>query len=234
MSTCDHPSRSRKTDAPLYDESSLKYLESQLSPESLLAEDPRMSPDFSVKSEDTSDSGKSNNLDWIMSEFMIKSEEPLEVASVAANPTQPEIIAAPSSPEPEPSSLSPPLGFFKEEKEKLSDILTRTKNPVLPSVYIDNSLIVPEPSKQKYHNPAPLLSPEDIDLDYYEAFMDDKDIAETLFHVWKTYYTYILHITYLFCFRWLYYYFFTLLLPTTIKPTTTVSYKLLLLYFLTL
>ena len=187
MSTCDHPTRSRKTDAPLYDESSLKYLESQLSPESLLVEDPRMSPDFSVKSEDTSDSSKSNNLDWIMSEFMIKSEEPLEVASVASagNPnTQPEIIAAPSSPEPEPSSLSPPLGFFKEEKEKLSDILTRTKNPVLPSVYIDNSLIVPEPSKQKYHNPAPLLSPdEDIDLDYYEAFMDDKDIAETLFHV---------------------------------------------------
>ena len=62
-------------------------------------------------------------------------------------------------------------------------MLTRTKNPVLPSVYIDNSLIVPEPSKQKYHNPHPLLSPEDMD-DYYEAFMDDKDMTETLFHVW--------------------------------------------------
>ena len=186
MSTCDHPTRPRKTDAPLYDESSLKFLESQLSPESLLVEapsDPRMSPDFSVKSEDTSDSNKSNNLDWIMSEFMIKSEEPLQTEPIATNP-QPEILA-PSSPEPEPSSLSPPVDFFKEHKEKLSDILTRTKNPVLPSVYIDNSLIVPEPSKQKYHNPAPLLSPdEDIDLDYYEAFMDDKDIgSETLFHV---------------------------------------------------
>ena len=65
----------------------------------------------------------------------------------------------------------------------MSDMLTRTKNPVLPSVYIDNSLIVPEPSKQKYHNPHPLLSPEDMD-DYYEAFLDDKDITETLFHVW--------------------------------------------------
>ena len=65
----------------------------------------------------------------------------------------------------------------------MSDMLTRTKNPVLPSVYIDNSLIVPEPSKQKYHNPHPLLSPEDMD-DYYEAFLDDKDITETLFRVW--------------------------------------------------
>ena len=127
-----------------------------------------------------------------MSEFMIKSE-PLEAATqAAAQPPAPgqQVVTstsemlAPSSPEPEPSSLSPPLGFFKEENEKLSDILTRTKNPVLPSVYIDNSLIVPEPSKQKYHNPTPLLSPdEDIDLDYYEAFMDDKDIAETLFRV---------------------------------------------------
>ena len=184
MSTCEHPTRPRKTDAPLYDETSLKYLESQLSPESLLVEDPRMSPDFSVKSEDTSDSSKSNNLDWIMSEFMIKSE-PMEapIVAAAAPPPLTEIVT-PSSPEPEPTSLSPPVGFFKEENEKLSDILTRTKNPVLPSVYIDNSLIVPEPSKQKYHNPTPLLSPdEDIDLDYYEAFMDDKDIAETLFHV---------------------------------------------------
>ena len=31
-----------------------------------------------------------------------------------------------------------------------SDLLTRTKNPVLPSIYIDNSLIVPEPTKTKY------------------------------------------------------------------------------------
>jgi hypothetical protein len=68
-------------------------------------------------------------------------------------------------------------------KQLMSDMLTRTKNPVLPSVYIDNSLIVPEPSTQKYHNPHPLLSPEDMD-DYYEAFLDDKDITETLFHVW--------------------------------------------------
>ena len=59
--------------------------------------------------------------------------------------------------------------------------MTRTKNPVLPSVYIDNSLIVPEPSKQKYHsNPSPTLlgngeDLDDVDLDYFEAFMDDKE-----------------------------------------------------------
>ena len=85
------------------------------------------------------------------------------------------------------SSLSPPALYPPElavSPAKLSqcDVLTRTKNPVLPSVYIDNSLIVPEPSKQKYHsNPSPLLlgsgedDLDDVDLDYFEAFMDDKE-----------------------------------------------------------
>ena len=87
--------------------------------------------------------------------------------------------ATPTPPLPTMPSLIP---MTRCPKQLMSDMLTRTKNPVLPSVYIDNSLIVPEPSKQKYHNPHPLLSPEDMD-DYYEAFLDDKDITETLFHV---------------------------------------------------
>ena len=88
--------------------------------------------------------------------------------------------ATPTPPVPVMPPLQPILP--RCQKQLMSDMLTRTKNPVLPSVYIDNSLIVPEPSKQKYHNPHPLLSPEDMD-DYYEAFMDDKDMTETLFHV---------------------------------------------------
>merc|ERR1711935_645400 len=130
------PPRRTTTDAPLYDETSLKYLESQLSPESLLVEE-----------------------------------------------------QSPASPPetPDPSSLSPPVLYPPElaAPVKLSqcDVLTRTKNPVLPSVYIDNSLIVPEPSKHKYHH-SQNLSPsllgsgedlDDVDLDYFEAFMDDKE-----------------------------------------------------------
>jgi len=157
------PPRRITTDAPLYDETSLKYLESQLSPESLLMED---------TSEDDSASAA---VSWIMSEFMIK-KEPVEERSPASPPETPD-----------PSSLSPPALYPPElavSPAKLSqcDVLTRTKNPVLPSVYIDNSLIVPEPSKQKYHsNPSPLLlgsgedDLDDVDLDYFEAFMDDKE-----------------------------------------------------------
>ena len=165
------PPRRTTTDAPLYDETSLKYLESQLSPESLLMED---------TSEDDSASAA---VSWIMSEFMIK-KEPVEERSPASPPETPD-----------PSSLSPPALYPPElavSPAKLSqcDVLTRTKNPVLPSVYIDNSsLIVPEPSKQKYHsNPSPLLlgsgedDLDDVDLDYFEAFMDDKE-AVNLFPV---------------------------------------------------
>ena len=158
------PSRRTTTDAPLYDETSLKYLESQLSPESLLMED---------TSEDDSASAA---VSWIMSEFMIK-KEPVEEQSPASPPETPD-----------PSSLSPPVLYPPElaaPPVKLSqcDVLTRTKNPVLPSVYIDNSLIVPEPSKHKYHH-SQNLSPsllgsgedlDDVDLDYFEAFMDDKE-----------------------------------------------------------
>lgn len=157
------PSRRTTTDAPLYDETSLKYLESQLSPESLLMED---------TSEDDSASAA---VSWIMSEFMIK-KEPVEEQSPASPPETPD-----------PSSLSPPVLYPPElaAPVKLSqcDVLTRTKNPVLPSVYIDNSLIVPEPSKHKYHH-SQNLSPsllgsgedlDDVDLDYFEAFMDDKE-----------------------------------------------------------
>jgi len=159
------PSRRTTTDAPLYDETSLKYLESQLSPESLLMED---------TSED--DSAASAAVSWIMSEFMIKKEPPVDEQSPASPPETPD-----------PSSLSPPVLYPVElqvptpTKHSRCDVLTRTKNPVLPSVYIDNSLIVPEPSKHKYHsNPSPTLlgngeDLDDVDLDYFEAFMDDKE-----------------------------------------------------------
>ena len=156
------------TDAPLFDETSLKYLESQLSPESLLMEDTTASEDDNA---------------WLMSDLMIKKENP---------------EASPASPPetPDPASLSPPLGGLYGDPDppgnttpiqaKMSrcDLLTRTKNPVLPSVYIDNSLIVPEPSKQKYHitqGPGLIFNAVEHDEDdYFEAFMSDK---ETLFPV---------------------------------------------------
>merc|ERR1719219_2213515 len=70
------PLRRTTTDAPLYDETSLKYLESQLSPESLLMED---------TSEDDSASAA---VSWIMSEFMVK-KEPVEEQSPASPPETP-------------------------------------------------------------------------------------------------------------------------------------------------
>merc|ERR1719468_179461 len=194
MSTSCQPSQqlTTTTDAPLFDETSLKYLESQLSPESLLMED-------------TTASEEDNNAaPWFMSDFVIKKEP------AGAGGIEPMERSPASPPEtPDPSSLSPPVLYATSEEvmpaltpipvvaspvastaSKLSrcDLLTRTKNPVLPSVYIDNSLIVPEPSKQKYHNTNPsstLLGMSvdngdlnEIDLGYFEALMDDK---ETLF-----------------------------------------------------
>jgi len=130
--------------------------------------------------EDTSEddnSATSAAVSWIMSEFMIK-KEPVESEQSPASPPE----------TPDPSSLSPPVLYPAElaAPTKLSrcDVLTRTKNPVLPSVYIDNSLIVPEPSKHKYHsNPSPTLlgigeDLDDVDLDYFEAFMDDKETVK--------------------------------------------------------
>ena len=137
-----------------------------MSPESLLMED---------TSED--DSAASAAVSWIMSEFMIKKEPPVDNEQSPASPPE----------TPDPSSLSPPVLYPVElqvptpTKHSRCDVLTRTKNPVLPSVYIDNSLIVPEPSKHKYHsNPSPTLlgsgeDLDDVDLDYFEAFMDDKE-----------------------------------------------------------
>jgi hypothetical protein len=103
---------------------------------------------------------------------------PLPPTPTPRTPTSATTTPSPSLPPAMPSLIP----MTRCPKQLMSDMLTRTKNPVLPSVYIDNSLIVPEPSKQKYHNPHPLLSPEDMD-DYYEAFLDDKDITETLFRV---------------------------------------------------
>ena len=207
--------------------SDLKYLESQLSPESLQetgsSAASNMSPDLNsvkeeIENEDTcgSEDTCKSDLDWIMSDFMVKTEDSGKVVESVLSPSpdssslsppgfytdsptpgppqgmiKTEIIengdVGPSAPQPPtPSTPTPVMPALQPlpqcPKQLMSDFLTRTKNPVLPSVYIDNSLIVPEPSKQKYHNPHPLLSPEDMD-DYYEAFMDDKDLTETLFHV---------------------------------------------------
>lgn len=134
-----------------------------------------MSPESLLMEDTSEDDSASAAVSWIMSEFMIK-KEPVEEQSPASPPETPD-----------PSSLSPPVLYPPElaAPVKLSqcDVLTRTKNPVLPSVYIDNSLIVPEPSKHKYHH-SQNLSPsllgsgddlDDVDLDYFEAFMDDKE-----------------------------------------------------------
>lgn len=156
----------QRTDAPLFEETSLKYLESQLSPESLLMEDTTASEDDST---------------WMMSDLMIEAgggqQSPPPAAPATASPPE----------TPDPASLSPPLVLYENAKLSsccsMGDFLTRTKNPVLPSVYIDNSLIVPEPSKQKYQNSNPsgftIDDHNDVDLDYFDAF--DAEI----FPVWE-------------------------------------------------
>jgi hypothetical protein len=202
--------------------SDLKYLESQLSPESLQETGSsvasNMSPDLNsvkeeIENEDTcgSEDTCKSDIDWIMSDFIVKTEDSGKV------------VESVLSPSPDSSSLSPPgfytdsptpgppqQGMIKTEiiengdvgpssvpqpptpstptpvmpalqplpqcpKQLMSDFLTRTKNPVLPSVYIDNSLIVPEPSKQKYQNSNPsgfTIDDHhgDVDLDYFDAF----------------------------------------------------------------
>ena len=67
------------------------------------------------------------------------------------------------------SSYGGAASNFKSPK-MMSDLFTRTKNPVLPSIYIDNSLIVPEPTKQKYHNPhthSLLFEGDLMDVDHF-------------------------------------------------------------------
>jgi hypothetical protein len=77
----------------------------------------------------------------------------------------------------------------KEVEVGFGDFLTRTKNPVLPSVYVDNSqpLIVPEPSKQqqRYHNSAraataALLFEEDDFMADVDVFLREKDIFSNI------------------------------------------------------
>lgn len=135
----------------------------------------------SVLSPSSPDTGSSNNTPEPSSLSPPGLYPPSDIIPPISNAIK---LEAPSPPQLIPINPPSAAAFVNRcAKQVMSDILTRTKNPVLPSVYIDNSsLIVPEPSKQKYHNPHPLLSPEDMD-DYYEAFMDDKDITETLFHV---------------------------------------------------
>ena len=76
-----------------------------------------------------------------------------------------------------------------------ADLLTRTKNPVLPSIYIDNSLIVPEPTKQKYQSSReadkyPLLASfEDMEVDFLRQTGGDskeisnEEIRESFFNI---------------------------------------------------
>ena len=71
----------------------------------------------------------------------------------------------------------------EEEEVGFGDFLTRTKNPVLPSVYVDNSqpLIVPEPSKQRYHNsPRSLLFEEDDFMADVDNYLREKDFFSNI------------------------------------------------------
>lgn len=111
-------------------------------------------------------------LDWIIAEFMSDEELPKSGCEPAGfyspNAVKQETYAAPAA-EPKPSLFG--------------DLLTRTKNPVLPSVYVDNSqpLIVPEPSKQRYHNsPRSLLLEEDDFMADVDLFLREKDIFSNI------------------------------------------------------
>lgn len=87
------------------------------------------------------------------------------------------------------SSPSLALPGVKASPKLTGDLFTRTKNPVLPSIYIDNSLIVPEPTKQKYHSPHQSLMFES-DLMELDSFIksgsttgDGKEISESIFNM---------------------------------------------------
>ena len=78
-------------------------------------------------------------------------------------------------------------------KKLLGDLFTRTKNPVLPSIYTDSTLIVPEPKASKYHSPHQSLQMFESDFMDIDSFLkggggtsntgDGKDIPESIFNM---------------------------------------------------
>ena len=82
------------------------------------------------------------------------------------------------------------------QKKLLGDLFTRTKNPVLPSIYTDSTLIVPEPKASKYHSPHQSLQMFESDFMDIDTFLkggsiggtsnnpgDGKDIPESIFNM---------------------------------------------------
>jgi hypothetical protein len=77
------------------------------------------------------------------------------------------------------------IGPQEEEEEEVGfgDYLTRTKNPVLPSVYVDNSqtLVIPERSKPRYHfSPRSLIFEDDDLMADVDVFLREKDIFSNI------------------------------------------------------
>jgi hypothetical protein len=142
--------------------------------------------------DECSDEVKSG-LDWIISEFISDEDLPKRDSNNSScgfyspeikpepgpDPYQvpaPSLVPAAAAPVPNP-------GQTKTEDLVFGDFMTRTKNPVLPSVYVDNSqpLIVPEPSKQRYHNsPRSLLFEEDDFMADVDVFLREKDIFSNI------------------------------------------------------
>ena len=80
------------------------------------------------------------------------------------------------------------------QKKLLGDLFTGTKNPVLPSIYTDSTLIVPEPKASKYHSPHQSLQMFESDFMDIDSFLkggsdlistpgDGKDIPESIFNM---------------------------------------------------
>ena len=144
--------------------------------------------------DDCSDEVKSG-LDWIISEFMSDDDLPKRESNNSSSGGfySPEIKPEPGpdpyqvpAPSLVPTTVAPVPNngqATKTEDLVFGDFMTRTKNPVLPSVYVDNSqpLIVPEPSKQRYHNsPRSLLFEEDDFMADVDVFLREKDIFSNI------------------------------------------------------
>jgi len=104
---------------------------------------------------------------------------------------------------PSSSSFKSPAAMATQQQQSkqgagaspmMSDLFTRTKNPVLPSIYIDNSLIVPEPTKTKYSHSTHSLIFGDSDYMELDSFLrnssstnsspgDTKEITESIFNM---------------------------------------------------
>jgi hypothetical protein len=141
-----------------------------------------MSADDDV--DDDCDDVKSG-LDWIISEFMSDDDLPKNGSreTTTASSFYPNVKMSETGSDPYQVSNSSLAVTPKQEEAGFGDFLTRTKNPVLPSVYVDNSqpLIVPEPSKQRYHNsPRSLLFEEDDFMADVDVFLREKDIFSNI------------------------------------------------------